>query len=563
MAAKIKEGIRDLTLGVVDRLKGPKYADNLLGDSLLDQLRKATAKDLLQPSEEMNSQVVDTINQDIANGKDSKDIVNLLKKRLRTDNPQKQWLAVQLVGRVMRDCSGAIGLHQEELLREVAAVMTRPARIDTEAGRTTRKAAKELLRSYGRAGTSAFRAAHRTGAGGGNALAGHPSLSHPDAAMAAVDAAASAEASSVVAEVQQLIEQAHANTELLSEMLVAEQRAAGWAGGSGEGAGAGPSAGGDEFENELTKELVTEVRELRGLFDAYLEQMQSMSDPAVEATLIRALEAVDLLDGALALQKDVASNQLELEQQATAGSGSGGAAAAAAAGRPSGAAAPAPATAAGASTQGDLISLDDFCSLPQPPPVLGGAAPAAAPYDPFAASDNVPTHPVGSPPAGAAAPHTAPQQPPAYPAATTSHQQPPPRQPQYQPLQQQPQQQQQQPPMYGIYSQQPHPHVAQQPLQHHQYGAYSHAAAQPYGSAAAHPGVGALPYNNPFSGGGAAMPSTAAYRHPAGLHAPPQQGTVGGPSGSSNPFAAAPAPPPQQPLSVPSDWDTFFADRAK
>ncbi len=58
----------------------------------------------------------------------------LLKKRLRTDNPQKQWLAVQLVGRVMRDCSAAIGLHTEELLQDVARVMARPARPESEAG---------------------------------------------------------------------------------------------------------------------------------------------------------------------------------------------------------------------------------------------------------------------------------------------------------------------------------------------------------------------------------------------------------------------------------------------
>lgn len=48
-----------------------------------------------------------------------------------------------------------------------------------------------------------------------------------------------------------------------------------------------------------------QVSELRGLFDAYLEQMQGMagSGPEVEALMIRALEAVDMLDGALALHK--------------------------------------------------------------------------------------------------------------------------------------------------------------------------------------------------------------------------------------------------------------------
>jgi hypothetical protein len=52
-------------------------------------------------------------------------------------------------------------MHQEELLQEVARVMARPAKPETEAGKAARHAAKELLRRYGRAGTTAFRAAHQ------------------------------------------------------------------------------------------------------------------------------------------------------------------------------------------------------------------------------------------------------------------------------------------------------------------------------------------------------------------------------------------------------------------
>ncbi|GIL75610.1 hypothetical protein Vretimale_15135 [Volvox reticuliferus] len=383
MAAKIKEGLRDITQGVVERLKGgPKYADNLLGESLQDQLRKATGRELLEPSEELTSQVVDTINQEIADGKDSKEIVGILKKRLRNDNPHKQWLTVLLVGRVMRDCAGALGSHQEELLQEVARVMARPARQDSSAGRTTRQAAKELLRSYGRRGSIAFRAVNRSTLETASASAEY---------AAAINAAVAREAAIVVQEVKSLIEQAQANTELLSEMLVAEQEHDGQLGPKSS---AGPA--GDEFENELTRELVTEVRELRGLFDAYLEQLQSMSgEPQVDEMMIKALEAVDMLDGALALQKDVASNQREIEQQATAGGAGTGARPGAGTGL---------VAATGSNTSADLIMLDDLAEalLPQPPPVVAGtpavpppvavaaAATAAAkppPLDPFAALD--------------------------------------------------------------------------------------------------------------------------------------------------------------------------------
>ncbi|PNH03229.1 hypothetical protein TSOC_010737 [Tetrabaena socialis] len=219
MASKIKEGLRDITQGVKDKLMGPKYAGNAFAP------------------------VVETINQDIANGKDGKEIIGLLRRRLRTDNPHKQWLAVNLVSRVLRDCS-ALG-YQEELLQEVARTMARPAKPDSDAGKVTRQAAKELLRGHGRAGTSAFRAVNRHNLEAVSNAAQH--------AAAAAQVSANSESASVVAEVQMLIDQAHANTELLSEMLIMGQAAPERQGGS---AAAGSA---DEFENELTRDLITEV----------------------------------------------------------------------------------------------------------------------------------------------------------------------------------------------------------------------------------------------------------------------------------------------------------------
>lgn len=40
-----------------ERIVGPKYHHNLLGESLSDLLRKATAKTLVTPDEETNQQV--------------------------------------------------------------------------------------------------------------------------------------------------------------------------------------------------------------------------------------------------------------------------------------------------------------------------------------------------------------------------------------------------------------------------------------------------------------------------------------------------------------------------
>ncbi len=64
----------------------------------------------------------------------------------------------------MHECASLIdGPHQEELLKEVARVMQRPSKPETDGGKRARLAAKELLRAYGRAGTTAFRAAQREG----------------------------------------------------------------------------------------------------------------------------------------------------------------------------------------------------------------------------------------------------------------------------------------------------------------------------------------------------------------------------------------------------------------
>lgn len=49
--------------------------------------------------------------------------------------------------------------------------------------------------------------------------------------------------------------------------------------------------------------FTVQVRELRDLFHAYLEQMQTMSGPEIELLVVQALEASDMLDGALSLQE--------------------------------------------------------------------------------------------------------------------------------------------------------------------------------------------------------------------------------------------------------------------
>ena len=49
--------------------------------------------------------------------------------------------------------------------------MAKPAKPETDAGKCARRSAKELLRKYGQAGTTAFRAVHNEPRAGGAAMA--------------------------------------------------------------------------------------------------------------------------------------------------------------------------------------------------------------------------------------------------------------------------------------------------------------------------------------------------------------------------------------------------------
>lgn len=59
----------------------------------------------------------------------------------------------------------------------------------------------------------------------------------------------------------------------------------------------------DEFSRELTRELLKDVKDLRAMFNIYLEQLSGLSGPDVEPVMCSALEAVDMLDNALTLSR--------------------------------------------------------------------------------------------------------------------------------------------------------------------------------------------------------------------------------------------------------------------
>uniref|UniRef100_A0A7S3QRX5 VHS domain-containing protein n=1 Tax=Dunaliella tertiolecta TaxID=3047 RepID=A0A7S3QRX5_DUNTE len=400
----------DAVRGLGRALAGKKagYSEGLLSDSLPELLRRATAKELLIPDVALNQQVVNTIQEEVSLGKDTREVVTLLKNRLRANKPQKQWLAVILLQKVLNDCSNVLGAHTEELLQEVARVMARPAKPETEAGKRARHAAKDLLRSFGRAGTTAFRYANNDmfprnqigrfggfgntypaaggypgayGAsptrGGGYHAYGNPGYA---AGPGSPNNRAVVERETIINEVTLLIDKSRSNSELLSDMLVNS---------GGQGA--------DEFENDLIKDLMKEVNELRSVFPAYLEQLQLLVGPDMEQLTMNALQASDVLDSVVTLQKDVNDNKQLPQEPAPANGAAAPPAqvqqAPAPFPAPAPAPVPAPAPAATTTTAGDLIGFDDV-SNPAPP------GPTTAAQDPFAASTFAPpvSPPVGGPP---------------------------------------------------------------------------------------------------------------------------------------------------------------------
>ena len=85
------------------------------------------------------------------------DAVACLKKRLNMEHPQKQYLAVVLTAKVLREAGAAVGMYQAQLLQEVARVAARPSYNSPQAARA-KQAAMEMLRDYGPLGQEAFRA---------------------------------------------------------------------------------------------------------------------------------------------------------------------------------------------------------------------------------------------------------------------------------------------------------------------------------------------------------------------------------------------------------------------
>eukprot|EP00879_Flechtneria_rotunda_P014589 GHRR01015246.1.p1 GENE.GHRR01015246.1~~GHRR01015246.1.p1 ORF type:complete len:322 (+),score=98.58 GHRR01015246.1:186-1151(+) len=302
---------------ISNAIKGVNYHNPQLAESLYELCRRATSRHIDGPDEILNQQVcppvgsacsvrrqqdrdveamhllglpiaklavpqvVYMINSEMHTPYAAKDAAMCLKRRLQMDHPQKQYLGIILTSKVLQECHAAIGIYQGELLQEVAYIL-RTVRSSGPASARTRQVAMDVLRHFGSAGGDAYRNARQLG--------GPPAAATGSIMQARDPAAIAAERASLLDEIKRMCEQASASTEILNELTLNKDQGIAGTGTADDAAG-------------LRKELLVDVRDLRKLFDQYMEQLAALQGPDAEEAMKAALEAVDNLDNALTLEK--------------------------------------------------------------------------------------------------------------------------------------------------------------------------------------------------------------------------------------------------------------------
>eukprot|EP00197_Chlamydomonas_leiostraca_P012189 CAMPEP_0202866596 /NCGR_PEP_ID=MMETSP1391-20130828/8105_1 /ASSEMBLY_ACC=CAM_ASM_000867 /TAXON_ID=1034604 /ORGANISM="Chlamydomonas leiostraca, Strain SAG 11-49" /LENGTH=403 /DNA_ID=CAMNT_0049546561 /DNA_START=67 /DNA_END=1279 /DNA_ORIENTATION=- len=320
----LKEGWK----GVKEKIASTLHNAHLLGDDhphneLPELIVRATAKTLEIPDEQINQQIVEHIYQEVEHGMRTKDIVHLLKQRLKSNNPHKQWLGVLLLNKVMQDCAGILKDHEAQLLQGVAHVVVAPARSDTHDGKLAQEAARDLLSHFGKAGHAAYRTAYIEVAGEQGAIDLVPHIPDPmntgvtDTPLHIIDpmnTGVTDEALHIIDPMNTGITDKQPTLPDCENTGIREQ----------EYEAPGAVAKKLQADHDLhllmprareccaaidaalalhqapDKEMVEEVRELRGMLGLYLNDMQALSGHDVEALIVEAVGAADVMDATLA-----------------------------------------------------------------------------------------------------------------------------------------------------------------------------------------------------------------------------------------------------------------------
>lgn len=293
----------------------PKYADQLLGSGLEEQIRRATAKSLPGPDLALNRRIVEAINAEL-NQYSAHQLASVLKGRLTLKNAHKQWLALELVQEILEGCPKVIEPARSDILEDVAQIAAQPMNrygSDLPGQQHCKNASFALLKKYGHEGQDAMREA--VGLGGTTRFdkddvpdlsrLGRKSLNEPysksDPYSSRSDtygrdshregSSADNSFSAVREKVQMGIATSHSHTEVLQDMVL----------NLSEGA----SRRDADHDKTVLKDLVKEMVTFRNKFEGTLESLSQFETREAQSLMTEALEAMDTMNNAIILQNEV------------------------------------------------------------------------------------------------------------------------------------------------------------------------------------------------------------------------------------------------------------------
>eukprot|EP01024_Parvocaulis_polyphysoides_P019154 TRINITY_DN18621_c0_g4_i1.p1 TRINITY_DN18621_c0_g4~~TRINITY_DN18621_c0_g4_i1.p1 ORF type:complete len:471 (-),score=71.33 TRINITY_DN18621_c0_g4_i1:1557-2921(-) len=266
----------------------------LLGESLEELCKEVTNSQIPEIDADSVQQIVEKINGQDMFGRTytAQEVFQCLKKVLKQDNSQKQYLAIVLTGQVLHECPAKMRSFEENLLSEVASIAAKPSRRGhADMQRRARQQAMALLRGYQGRGQQALRVA----AGLEQPRQPHMQGNNTNSQFSGVYNTEGVQYSSqqndhIFEQVQALIQAATGHTELLEEMILAMT-----------------SNEDNQFEMSLCASLVSEIQELKQEFPRVLEILSTLQAPEAEILMAAALESSDSLDNIRAMYESVVS----------------------------------------------------------------------------------------------------------------------------------------------------------------------------------------------------------------------------------------------------------------
>ncbi|GMH35859.1 hypothetical protein BSKO_03727 [Bryopsis sp. KO-2023] len=276
--------------------KNQRYQHNLSGENFAGLVRQATAKTVLAPDEAKNREIIRVI-QDPESELPAAEISTVLRRRLRMENPHKQYLAVLLTRDVMMACARKIRTVYAELLYEIAVVAVQPSMPGTPAARKAKQAALEVLRGHEQAGNSAFKAASGLGL---NSL--QQQITRAQAAelrSSAGNTSNTGNAESVLSQLEKFGQIAKSHSDVFCDMLVSSEPG--------------------QLEETLIGELMREMQQMQEMLPKLIDKTSNMEGQRPEKALAEGMEALDAIEKAFKVHGDVKDGRAQesLKRQAT------------------------------------------------------------------------------------------------------------------------------------------------------------------------------------------------------------------------------------------------------